>query len=117
MNNIGGLLKKGESEQLLKRYTRNSPVRWKQVGFVMLPHKLLFDERLPRAALMVYWVLLVHQFEGKRECHPSMRLLEHETRYSRPTIIDAIKALEAQHWIEVERAHRRLNKYFVKLHR
>jgi hypothetical protein len=116
MNKIESLSRM-DTGTLLKRYTKNSPIRWKKVGFVMLPHELLFDENLPRAALMVYWVLMVHQFEGKVECHPSLRLLEQETRYSRPTILSAIASLESQRWIQVERGHRKVNKYFVKLRR
>ena len=99
----------------LGKYIRQSPIRWKKVGFVMLPHELLFDEKLPRAALMVYWVLMVHQFQGKNESHPSLRLLQEETRYSRPTVIVAIGALEKEKWVEVQRFHRKVNKYFVKL--
>jgi len=116
MDNIETIVKK-PLNPLMMKYLRKSPVRWKKVGFVMLPHELLFDENLPRAALMVYWVLMVHQFEGKIGCHPSLRLLEQETRYSKPTIISAISALEGQHWIEVQRGHRKVNTYFVKIRR
>ena len=94
---------------------RNSSFRWKKVGFVMLPHELLFDESLPRAALMVYWVLTAHMFKGKDQCYPSLKLLENETRYSRPTITNAIEALEKGGWLDVERGHRKVNKYFVKI--
>jgi hypothetical protein len=110
MNNIEKFKK-----NYLRKIVRNSPIRWKKVGFVMLPHELLFDVNLPRPALMVYWVLMVHQFQGKEGCHPSLKLLEQETRYSRPAIISAIKALESQGWLDVERHHLKVNKYYVKL--
>ena len=97
------------------KLAKNSPIRWKKIGFVMLPHELLFDESLPRAALMVYWVLMIHQFKGKNSCSPSMKLLEQETRYSRPSIILGIESLEKRGWLEVERSHRKLNKYYVRV--
>ncbi len=102
-------------KELLNKMTRNSPIRWKKVGFVMLPHELLFDEKLPRAALMVFWVLVVHTFTGKKGCYPSLLTLEEETRYSRPTIIAAINALEKEGWLNVDRAEGKVSQYYVKL--
>lgn len=116
MNNINSLLKSNQNP-LLMRYARNSPIRWRKVGFVMLPHELLFDDSLPRAALMVYWVLVVHTFSGKNECYPSLKTLEGETRYSRPTIIEAIEALKVNGWLDVEgdKKSGKVNRYFIKL--
>ena len=117
MNNIDNLQKVDLRTYLKGKIIRNSPIRWKKVGFVMLPHELLFDESLPRAALMVYWVLVLHTFRGKNECNPSLKLLEQETRYSRPSILGAIESLEKNGWLEVDRGHRKVNRYFVKITR
>jgi hypothetical protein len=44
----------------VKKYLRNSPIRWKYEGFAIIPNSIVFDEKFGRAALMVYWILTVH---------------------------------------------------------
>lgn len=101
-------------ERYVKRAVRNSPIRWKELGFAFIPHRLLFDENIPRAALMVYWVLLAHQFQGKAYCSPSNALICKESRYSRPTVTTAIKALEEAGWLDCDRTAGKVTHYYVK---
>lgn len=77
----------------------------------MLPHSLLFNDGISRAALLVFWVLTVHPFRGRSYCFPSLTTLQKETRYSRPTVIKAVKA---SGYLEVEKAAGRPNKYWLR---
>ena len=88
---------------LLKKYIRNSPMKWK-MGFSMIPTQILMDERLSRSCLVVFWVLTVHIFRGKRFCFPSTATIAKEAHSSRPTVIKAIKELEQYGYLEVERS-------------
>jgi biotin operon repressor len=108
-----------ESEKLnkngiLKRYLRNSPIKWK-MGFAMIPTAVLMDERLTRSSLVVFWALTVHLFRGKEYCFPSLTTLQKEAHSSRPTIIKAIKSLEEYGYLQVERTERKNNKYYLKV--
>ena len=100
---------------LFKKYTRNSPLKWKEIGFAMLPTKLLGDDRLSKACLIVFWVLTVHLFRGKEYCFPSMETIAKEAHATKPTIIKAIKDLEKCGYLEVERTFGRNNKYYLKV--
>ena len=112
MNNINNLIKKsGYTEKLLK----NSPIKWKHKGFVMLPHELLFNEKIGHSGLLVFWVLTAHLFRGKSYCFPSIEKLEKETRLSKHTVINGIKQLEMAEYLEVERKKGKTNKYFLKV--
>jgi len=109
MNNIN-------SKELLKKYGKNSPSKWKREGFVMLPHALLFDPRAGLPALMVFWVLTAHMFRGKEYCFPSITTLEEETRLSRHTVIKGIKSLEEMGYLKIERGGgRKTSRYYLKV--
>ena len=45
---------------------------------------------------------------------PSIDLIATDTGLSRRTVIDAIKTLEGNEWLEVERKHRQINQYRIK---
>ena len=79
-------------KELLKKYTRNAPIKWKQ-GFSMLPTELLMNPQLSRSCLVVFWVLTVHLFRGKQFCFPSLKTISEEAHSSVPTVIKAIKEL------------------------
>ena len=98
---------------LLKKYIRNSPVKWK-MGFSIIPTQILMDERLSRSCLVVFWVLTVHIFRGKQFCFPSTATIAKEAHSSRPTIIKAIKELEQYGYLEVERSAGGVSKYYLK---
>lgn len=66
----------------LQKVTRDSPVRWRNPGFAMLPNSLIFDETIGDAAPLVFWSLTMHLFEGKEYCFPSRKTISHETRLS-----------------------------------
>jgi len=40
-------------------------MKWK-MGFSIIPTQILMDERLSRSCLIVFWVLTVHIFRGKK---------------------------------------------------
>lgn len=113
MNNTEFLKKRGY-DALLRRYTANSSDRWKAVGFVQVPHSLVFDKKIPPTAAKIYCCLLARQFKGKTECNPSMKVIEEDSGYSKYVIIRAISILEKAKWVEVIRKHRKSNTYRVK---
>src|SRR5208283_1050219 len=84
-------------KEILKKYLRNSPVKWKYQGFVMIPNSIVFNQNIGRAGLMVYWILTLHLFKGKDYCFPSLSTLQRETRLSRHTVIGGIRQLEFPH--------------------
>ena len=98
---------------LLSKYLRNSPIKWK-IGFAMVPTQILMDDRLSRSCLIVFWVLTVHIFRGKKFCYPSTATIAKESHSSRPTVIKAIKELEQYGYLEVERKSGGVSKYFLK---
>ncbi len=99
---------------LLNKYLRNSPIKWKHQGFALVPTQILMDERLSRSCLVVFWVLTVHIFKGKKFCFPSTTTIAKESHSSRPTIIKAIKELERYGYLEVERKKGGVSKYYLK---
>lgn len=102
-------------EETMQRYLLKSPLQWKVRGFVQVSNQVVFDKKLCPRDIRVYLALLAHQFKGKTQCNPAVELLEEETGISRPKIIEAIKVLENQGWLQVERSHRKVNIYHVKL--
>lgn len=103
-------------ERVLERVTRNSPGRWKERGFSMLPHSLLNDQRLSRSSLIVYWVLAMHSFRGQKYCFPSLGTIAKECHSSPPTIIKAIKQLREYGHLTVDgdKKSGKVNKYCLK---
>lgn len=103
--------------ELLKKYIRNSPIKWKHDGFVMLPHALLFNQNASYASLLVFWVLTAHLFKGKDYCFPSLRVLQDETRLSKNTVLKGIKELKDLGYLEVQgdRKSGKVNKYYLKV--
>jgi hypothetical protein len=105
---------KWNKNELLKKYTRNSSLKWK-MGFAIVPTQILMDERVSRSCLVVFWVLTVHIFRGKRFCFPSTATIAKEAHSSRPTVIKAIKELEQYGYVEVERCAGGVSKYYLKV--
>lgn len=95
----------------MDRVTRNSPLRWRSSGFAMLPNSLIFDERVGRAGLLVFWALTLHLFEGKEYCFPSRQTLAKETRLSNRTITRAIAELRENKYLIVETKPGEVNRY------
>ena len=104
-------------QDLLARYRRNLPAKWKQRGFTVLPHALLFNEHISKSTLLVFWVLTAHMFRGKKYAFPSLTTLEEETRSSRHTVIKAIRELKDNGYLEVEgnKNSGKVNKYYLKV--
>lgn len=102
-------------KNLKEKYTRNSPIKWKKLGFAMLPTALIEDKRLSRSCLVVFWVLTVHMFRGKKYCFPSIETIAQEAHSSRPTVIKAIKELEKYGYLEIEKKDGNVNKYYLKV--
>jgi hypothetical protein len=98
-------------EGYLKKVTRNSPVRWRNSGFAMLPNSLIFDDRIGKSALLVFWALTIHLFQGKDYCFPSRKTLAKETRLCPRTITNAIKELRDNHYLIVESKAGEVNRY------
>ena len=99
----------------LNKVIRNSPIKWKKLGFAMLPTSLLEDTRLSRSCLVVFWVLTAHLFRGKEFCFPSIATIAKEAHASKPTVIKAIKELEKSGYLEIEKGHRKVNRYYLKV--
>ena len=101
---------------ITERYLRNSPIKWKKMGFAMLPTSVVMDIRLSRPCLMVYWILVMHLFKGRKYCFPSLKIIAEESRYSRPSVVKAIKELKKCGYLEVEGDQKsgKVNKYFLK---
>ena len=95
----------------LQKVTRNSPVRWRNSGFAMLPNSLIFDERVGRSGLLVFWALTIHLFSGKDYCFPSRQTLAKETRLSPRSIPRAIKELTVAKYLIVESKPGEVNRY------
>ena len=106
-----------DKKEIEKRILRNSPSKWKHLGFAMLPTKLLFDNRLSKPAFLVFWVLTIHVFKGKQSCFPSLQTIADESHCSMPTAIKSIKELEKFGYLEVDRSvgGRLNNKYYLKV--
>lgn len=106
----------GNSHNLEQKYLRNSPIKWKKLGFAMLPTSLLGDSRLSRSCLLVFWVLTVHLFRGKKYCWPSIKTIAGEAHMSSPTVIKAVKQLKQFGYLEVEGSMQsgKANHYFLK---
>lgn len=100
---------------LLNKYTRNSPIKWKKKGFCMLPTTLLFDTRLSSFSLVVFWVLTVHTFKGKENCFPTIKTICSEAHISRPTAIRVIRQLEECGYLETEKEKGKSTKYYLKV--
>jgi DNA-binding transcriptional regulator YhcF (GntR family) len=64
---------------------------------------------------VVFWVLTVHIFRGKRFCFPSTATIAKEAHSSRPTVIKAIKELEQYEYLEEERSSGGVSKYYLKV--
>jgi hypothetical protein len=97
--------------EYLGKVTRNSPLKWRNEGFAMLPNSLIFNENIGKAALLVFWALTLHLFQGKDYCFPSRRTLAKETRLSIRTIVRAVNELEANHYLIIERRPGEVNRY------
>lgn len=95
----------------LQKVTRNSPVRWRNSGFAMLPNSLIFDDKIGKASLLVFQALTIHLFQGKDYCFPSRKTLSKETRLSARTITRAIKELRDNHYLFVESKAGEVNRY------
>lgn len=98
-------------DAFLKRVTRNSPIRWRNWGFAMLPNSLIFNEKVGRSAMLVYWALTVHLFRGKEYCFPKIGTLAEETRCDRRTVSRAIKELKDAGYLKVESRPGEVNRY------
>jgi hypothetical protein len=86
----------------LKKVTRNSPIRWQNSGFAMLPNSLIFNQHIGRSALLVYWVLTVHLFKGKDYCFPKINTIAKEARCDHRTVTRAIRELKETGYLKVE---------------
>jgi len=106
-----------DKKEIEKRILRNSPSKWKHLGFAMLPTRLLLDDKLSKSSLLVFWVLTVHVFKGKLSCFPSLQTISDESHCSMPTAIKSIKELEKFGYLEIERSPggRVSNKYYLKV--
>ncbi|NTW89589.1 MAG: hypothetical protein HGB37_01580 [Candidatus Moranbacteria bacterium] len=103
-----------DQSALLQRYARNDPGKWKTSGFARFPISALYDERLDKAAIAVLLVLTARTFHGKKVSFPSLATIAKEARYSRPSVIKAIRTLEKFEYLTVERASnqtRKTNRY------
>ena len=65
-------------------------------GFVRLPVRALLDPDLSPLALRVLAVLIHYNFRG---VNPGYTAMSEQVRCSRPTLIRALKDLQARHWI------------------
>jgi hypothetical protein len=68
----------------------------------MLPNSLIFDDKIGKAALLVFWSLTMHFFEGREYCFPSRKTISQETRLSPRTITRALKELQDNHYLIIE---------------
>jgi DNA-binding MarR family transcriptional regulator len=112
MNTFGNI----DPSKYLENASRNSADRWKWDGFAMLPTRLLFDKNLDRTMLLIYWVLRAHTFKNKASCHLSLTTLARESRYSRNSVILAIKKLEKLGYVRVRRgkeSEKKSNQYYL----
>jgi DNA-binding MarR family transcriptional regulator len=101
-------------QKLFSRYATKSPERWKIYGWSCLTNSLLFDERLTKNHLLVCLVIAVHHFRGQDYCNPSLRTIAREARLSIQTTINAVRELEKQGWLQVERNPGKANKYYPR---
>ncbi|MFA6135758.1 MAG: helix-turn-helix domain-containing protein [Candidatus Paceibacterota bacterium] len=106
-------MNKADTENVLKRVTKNSPLRWKKMGFTKIPNSIFSDDRLNKNGLLVYIVLCMHQFQGKRNCFPSLATLSKETRLCCHSVIEGIEQLEVIGYISKEKNPGRSNIYTV----
>jgi biotin operon repressor len=103
-------------KEIEKRILKNSPNRWKHLGFAILPSRILTDNSISRSSLILFWVLTIHIFRGKSYCFPSLDTIAREAHCSRPTAIKAIRGLEKLGYLEVDRSRGgQSNKYYLKI--
>ena len=100
-------------KRALEKALRNSKNLWKIKGFAMLPHRLIFDDRVGKNGLLVFWVLTIHKFRGKKGHDPELETIEKESRLSRPTVIKTIRDLENAGYIETEKASGIKTRYYL----
>jgi hypothetical protein len=103
------------TEGYLKKVTRNSPIRWQNSGFAMLPNSLIFNANISRSGLLVYWVLTVHLFKGKTYCFPKIETIAKEARCDRRTVTRAIRELKDTGYLKVESTPGEVNRYKLKM--
>ncbi len=110
------LFNKNSENPLMDRYTKNASGKWKRTGYSRLPNFAIHEKVLSKAALLTLWVLTIRTFKGKDVCFPSLRTMESETRYSKNSIIEAIRELERYEYLRVERGKRgskKTNRYYL----
>ena len=111
--NIFGAINKSK---YLENASRNSSDRWRLYGFAKLPNKILSDKNFDRAMMLVYWVIRARTFDNKSNCFPSLTTIAEESRYSRNSVISAIKKLEKLGYIRVRRgknSEKKSNQYYL----
>ena len=116
MESIAQHFNKKPESSIMDRYTRNVSGKWKISGYSRIPNSAIHEKILSKAALITLWVLTIRTFKGKDVCFPSLRTMESETRYSRNSIIKAIRELEKYGYLRVERAKKgskKTNRYHL----
>jgi hypothetical protein len=97
-------------DDLLKKYTQNSPENKRSSGFTQLQNSLQSDKRLTKSDMLVYWAIKSHKYKGKEYCYPSLRTLSIESRCSKNTVIKSTKNLEDLGYIQVDRRRHKKEK-------
>lgn len=91
--------------------------KYKVEGWVAIPNKVVFDDRLSKSDLLVFWVLTIHQFRGKDFCFPSQKLIAEEAKLSRPTVNASVKRLEKYGYLEIEKKRGFSHRYYLKVYK
>lgn len=106
---------KERTEKYILSLKEKMPGRWKKVGFALLPNALIFSEGVGRGELLVFWILTMHLFKGKKYAFPSVREIEKEGRLSRHTVISAIRKLEEMGYLITEKKRGKRTKYYLRI--
>mgnify|MGYP007071635797 CR=1 FL=1 len=109
-------MNKEENKNYLNKFLqRPFKNKYKVTGFTVIPNQVFFDDRLGRSELMIFWVLTLHLFRGKKYVFPSVRTIQKEARISRPTVIKGLKNLELCGYLSIEKIAGKTSHYYLKV--
>jgi uncharacterized protein YllA (UPF0747 family) len=96
-----------------KKIINRSPQKWKEDGFIIIPHKTILNNKINKNGLLVFMSLRMHQFQMKTSCFPSIQTIQKETRLSPNSIRNGISNLIDAGYLNIEKHPGRTNTYFL----
>lgn len=106
-------MEKADFDKFKEDLVDKSSLKWKIKGFTKLPNSILFDNKVSKSGLLVFWALSMHLFKNVY-VFPSISKLQEETKLSRSSVIAGTKNLETVNYIKIQRHCGKANRYYLK---